>query len=365
MKKITILTNIISPYRRPLFDKICSDFESYILLSGEEDNRVAWNTTDESGVSAKVIELDGFTLKHEIGHNSNVYNYRFIHVNPDILYKLWHINPNVVITFEMGPRTILSLIYCLMSGASLWVWWGGTKYTERNIGIIRQAVRWFLARVVPNWISYGDSSTEYLHNIGVSRDDILQAQNCVDERRFLSTNTSGVLDVAVRPALLFVGQLIDRKGIIPLLKAVSKVQSEGLNFSLYFVGHGPERDRYERIADKLSIQNVFFVGEVKPEKIPYYYNDADCLVFPTLEDVWGLVVNEAMWSGLPVLSSVYAGCTEELVPESNRIDPRDRTSLTSGIRRAVKGKLEPPDIERLLRHEEVAELITNRLSADE
>jgi hypothetical protein len=186
MQKLSVLTNIISPYRRPLFGKICREFDSYILLSGEEDNRSKWNTLDDTGSNAKVINLDGFTLNRKIFSDSRIYSHSFIHINPKIPFRLYEVNPDVVISFEMGTRTILSLIYCFLFETPLWVWWGGTKHTERDIGLIRKLVRWILSRVVPNWISYGKTSTEYLHSLGVQPDSILQIQNCVDERKFLN-----------------------------------------------------------------------------------------------------------------------------------------------------------------------------------
>ncbi len=61
--------------------------------------------------------------------------------------------------------------------------------------------------------------------------------------------------------------------------------------------------------------------------MPAVYRSGDILVFPTLEDVWGLVVNEALWSGCPPWSSVYAGCAKELVPMNSIFDPLDPADL--------------------------------------
>jgi len=91
------------------------------------------------------------------------------------------------------------------------------------------------------------------------------------------------------------------------------------------------------------------------------YRSGDVLVFPTLDDVWGLVVNEALWSGLPALVSIYAGCARELVPPESTFDPLDPADFAAKLRRAVAGELPPPDLTRLRRMAEVSDKIAQEL----
>jgi glycosyltransferase involved in cell wall biosynthesis len=169
------------------------------------------------------------------------------------------------------------------------------------------------------------------------------------------------VQLEVRPVLLCVGQLIHRKGVDLLLDAVARVQAEGLRFSLLVVGSGPEKSRLEQKAKELSLCNVHFHDPEPPEGMPAVYRSADVLVFPTREDVWGLVANEALWSGLPALVSVYAGCAKELVPPDSTFDPHDPADFAAKLRRAVAGQLPPPDLSRLRRISEVSDLIAQEL----
>jgi glycosyltransferase involved in cell wall biosynthesis len=91
------------------------------------------------------------------------------------------------------------------------------------------------------------------------------------------------------------------------------------------------------------------------------YRSGDALVFPTLDDVWGLVVNEALWCGLPALVSIYAGCASELVCPASTFDPLDPANFTAQLHMAVAGNLPPPDLTRLRRLDEVSGLILREL----
>jgi glycosyltransferase involved in cell wall biosynthesis len=77
------------------------------------------------------------------------------------------------------------------------------------------------------------------------------------------------------------------------------------------------------------------------------YRSADALIFPTLEDVWGLVANEAILSGLPVLCSQYAGCAHELFAPESIFDPHDINEFEEKLRIATEGRLSKPDPSRL------------------
>jgi hypothetical protein len=71
------------------------------------------------------------------------------------------------------------------------------------------------------------------------------------------------------------------------------------------------------------------------------------LIFPTLEDVWGLVANEAILSGLPILCSKYAGCASELFEPQNIFDPLNHEEFVEKLGQAIGGHLSRPDVSRL------------------
>jgi glycosyltransferase involved in cell wall biosynthesis len=91
------------------------------------------------------------------------------------------------------------------------------------------------------------------------------------------------------------------------------------------------------------------------------YASADALVFPTLEDVWGLVANEAILCGLPVLCSRYAGCAVELFPPESVFDPLNPTDFAAKLRGMVRGEIQAVDPSCLLSTEENANRIASAI----
>jgi len=222
-------------------------------------------------------------------------------------------------------------------------------------------LRAVVSRWARHWISYGQTSTEYLQSINVRRDRILQIQNSVDERLF-TARVQPRFPLQPRPVLLYVGQFILRKGVELFLHTAAALQDEGLEFSIVLVGNGPDKGALEQLATTLALKSVCFIPAQKPLDMPSVYRSGDILVFPTLEDVWGLVANEAMLSGLQVLCSKNAGCAVELFSPSHVFDPENLDEFKSKLRQAITGQLAKPDCSLL---KTTAQILADTISAIE
>jgi glycosyltransferase involved in cell wall biosynthesis len=214
-------------------------------------------------------------------------------------------------------------------------------------------LRAVISRWALHWISYGWTSTEYLRSLDIRDNRILEIQNGVDESRF-GVEMEPAFRVGPKPVLLYVGQLIARKGIEPLLHAVANLQKEGREFSLLLVGSGRDQQDLSRLTEDLNLANVHYRPARESESMPAVYRSADVLIFPTLEDVWGLVANEGILSGLPVLCSRYAGCAHELFAPESIFDPHDAAEFNEKLRMAIEGKLPNPDSSRLKTTSQIA-----------
>lgn len=130
---------------------------------------------------------------------------------------------------------------------------------------------------------------------------------------------------------IYVGRLWWGKGINYLLEAFETVQSRSAEpVSLLLVGDGPEEERLRQACAERDIRNVVFAGFQQKPDLPRFYASADVFVFPTLGDPYGLVVDEAMACGLPVISTSAAGEIRDRIEEGENgyiVPPEDSAAL--------------------------------------
>lgn len=345
-KKVSLLVNIIAPARLALYSGLAEHFDLQILHGGTESNRDSWHDLDRALPNAHTTRAWGWQIVVPRKERGRPFDRRYIHITPGYIGHLLSFRPDALITSEMGLRTLMALAYGTLFRKPVWVWWGGTLHTERKTRRLRRMMRALISRWACHWISYGQTSTEYLQSLGVSRDRVLEIQNAVDERLF-TVDVKPEFDIRPRPVLLCAGRLVMRKGVEQLLYAAAAVQKEGLDLSLVLVGSGPDKQTLEQIVKATDLKNVRFLPVQRPEQMPAVYRSAEVLVLPTLEDVWGLVANEAMLCGLTVLCSKYAGCASEIIPSQNIFDPGDAYEFRRKLREAVRGQLAKPDCSRL------------------
>jgi glycosyltransferase involved in cell wall biosynthesis len=353
--RLALLVNLIAPYRLPVYTRLAECFDLFILHGRMETNR-AWREATVTGAEDRTVW--GWQFKFRVLKSGRLFEHRFFHFEPGYLTELLRIRPAAIITIELGFRTLLAIAYGFLFRVPVWVWWGGTLHTERGLDRTRRFFRRLAVRTVRHWISYGETSTEYLLSQKVPRSRILQIQNCVDESWYVKP-VPPAIDLHPKPVVLHVGRLIALKGVSELLHAAARLQAEGAQFSLLFVGDGPDLAELKKLATELDVKNLHFYPSQPPESMAAYYRSADLLVFPTMQDVWGLVANEAILSGLPVLCSKYAGCAPELFPLDCIFDPADSDAFLTALRKAVAGRLPACTPHNLKTSREVAEMIAN------
>jgi len=138
--------------------------------------------------------------------------------------------------------------------------------------------------------------------------------------------------------ILSVGQFIYRKGFDVLIKAAKNIPE---NYGVYIVG-GQPAEEYISLKEELGLSNIHFVGFKLKEELKKYYKAADLFVLPTRKDIWGLVINEAMSMGLPVITTDRCVSGLELVENGVNgyiISVDDEKSLAEKINYIVSENL--------------------------
>ncbi len=142
-------------------------------------------------------------------------------------------------------------------------------------------------------------------------------------------------DKAVRITnFIFVGQLIERKGILTLLEAIKILSEQTQSFHLSIIGTGELVHFLKDFIEKKQLQNLITLqGVVSSEDVPNYISKADLLVLSSLFDGWGMVVNEALQCRVPVLVSDQCGAKELIKNTHNGLifRAKDVESLTEQL----------------------------------
>jgi glycosyltransferase involved in cell wall biosynthesis len=160
-----------------------------------------------------------------------------------------------------------------------------------------------------------------------SSDAALDRESC---RRLLGIS-------ADRFVLLFSGKLIPRKNVLLVLKALEQTPERG-RVTFVVLGDGPERSRLEQEGKRLLGENFVLAGFKNQSQLAPYFKAADALALPSHYETWGLVVNEAMHFGLPVVVSDTAGCAADLVENRETgilFRSNDAADLVQALRRII------------------------------
>jgi glycosyltransferase involved in cell wall biosynthesis len=192
-----------------------------------------------------------------------------------------------------------------------------------------------MARFTDALITNNQAGKAYLIEAVRAQEDIVFAQPyLVPEVKALAQNSE---DTSLRalslqhPIFIFIGKIIPRKGLRQLLETCSILKRQGYqNYTLLIVGDGWQRQELEKFSKTRKLEaQVQWVGAIEYGCLGAYLSHADVFVFPTLEDVWGMVLPEAMAFGKPVLCSKWAGAAELVVEGANGycFDPHEPERL--------------------------------------
>jgi 1,2-diacylglycerol 3-alpha-glucosyltransferase len=190
-------------------------------------------------------------------------------------------------------------------------------------------------------IAGGDPHIRYLLELGFPLQNIACAYDVVDNERIANGTSrlraSGAACDHDLPEnfFLFVGRLAEEKNVLALLLSFAEYRRSGGTWQLVFAGDGPMRESVEAEIDKLQVHHCVRVDGLKSaDDLLPYFAFAKCLVLPSRREPWGLVVNEAMAAGLPVIVSRQCGCAENLVTADNGFlfPSDDQQALTDCLR---------------------------------
>jgi glycosyltransferase involved in cell wall biosynthesis len=251
--------------------------------------------------------------------------YNFVHNNLEIWETLNFLQPKIVITTGMNPTHLYAFVWAKLNGVHHIYMTDGTESSERNLSWKHRFLRRWVLRGSSAGIAASISGQRLLQLYGLPRERIHLSRLCADNNRFKPLPFEDR-----KYDVMFCGQLHERK--LPYFFASVCAELRYLRGYCHalVIGNGPERDK---MLDTLRSYQVdaTYLGFVQPEFLPNFYAQAKLLLFTTRLDPWGVVANEAMASGTPVITTPEAGVSGDLVldQKTGRVLAPDLKSWTN------------------------------------
>lgn len=327
--KVAIIYPPPYPSRLELLDLICAQVDSIVLFFSKHSIAHPNWKIDEilEQFRFKYLFLPGITIR------------KGTHIRPSVFWYLWRYKPDVIVTAEFTLQTLFALIYARLFRSKVII----QSETTRHTGATQAKRRWFrkfLVRRCDGFIACSSETQKYFCELGAEPDtvfisfqipDVFTWKRLVEEEDKSQDNLKAELGLNDK-VILYVGRLESHKGIQLLFEAFYRVIETIQDVSILLLGGGSEEAKLKEYCDQKNLSDkVIFAGYKQPDELPKYYAASDIFVFPTLFDPFGIVVSEALASGLPVICSPFAGAAD-LIKEGNNgyiVNPRDTEKLAA------------------------------------
>ena len=293
--KVTWLTNLPAPYRLGIWNRFQKfhDLSVWYLLSERNwrhwsiDKVPEWQYSFLNKKSLRIGELD--LVVSALGNKK-------VLKDTDVLIVGGWDSPFFIQVMRNAKKKDIPII----------LFYESTLQSHRFNGRLIRAIRYKIFSLADHVVTAGAASTAAVIDMGIDPKKILTLFNPVDVSWFAEFAASHRVEASTGHRFLYVGQLIDRKNVDALIDAFAAMRQE--NDLLTIVGDGTRGSDLKKQVMELGLEHaICFTGHHDQEQVAEDYAAAETLVLPSTNEVWGLVVNEALASGLHVVVSSAAG----------------------------------------------------------
>ena len=314
MKKVVLITNIPNPYRVPLFNELSKQLRNEsihlkIIFANRTYKRRRFQLNEGD------FKFDYCYLENEaitIGDNSENSYFTYKGLSGQLKKE----KPDAIIVSGFSSATIKVFLYSIVNRTPYIIWNGSIAKQGRKDSFIRKLQRKFLTRFASTFIAYGTKAKSYLVSMGAASEKVFIATNTVDTS-FFENETEKQRGILMDDGLhhfIYLGYLVPRKNVGQLVEIAKMLKAQRSDFCIDIIGDGESKDSLEQMVKEYQLTDqIIYHGFKQKEELPPYFAKAKALLFQTDFDIWGLVLNEAMAAGVPCLSSVNAGASEDLI----------------------------------------------------
>jgi glycosyltransferase involved in cell wall biosynthesis len=344
-QKTILVTNIPTPYRIPLFNVLHKE-----LANKGIDLKVVFDAVGYARRQWR-IDMSDCLFPHNVLSTKNLSDsQRASFTYQGLLRLLEREQPSVIVTNGFSVATTKIWLRSFMRRTPYIIWSGAIKDSTPTAAGLRRLQRKLVIQRATGFVAYGSMARDYLLKMGASEELVRIGINTVDTAYFRSETAKHrqVIRETAKNKILFIGELIPRKGVDRLLRIIQALSRDRQDFVLDLIGSGSEQSRLEQRAGELGITDyVNFVGFKQKADLPYHMSRARCFVFPTYHDIWGLVLVEAMAAGLPCVSSINAGATSDLIRNGETGFAVDFSEIDK-VKEKIRWLLDHPDESELM-----------------
>ncbi len=323
--KILAFADFPSPYRVEVFKGLAKEYDMLVVFDkmSDQNRNAAW--------FCKNTGLNSISLLEEAGRMQFEKELKQIKKYDLVLAYDYHIKNAIRLEIDCIKNKVPYIMN--LDGA----------FIRKNF--IKNIIKRYLVTHAAGYFASGNHAAEYFKYFGADENKIyyhpftsLHADEVLKEplSETEKTRYKKKLGVDKSKMVLTIGQFIHRKGFDVLLEAWNKEMDESC--SLVIVGGGEEENQYRQYIADHNLKNVQLVGFKQKEEIFEYYKAADLFVLPTREDIWGLVINEAMACGLPVISTNMCLGAVELIENGINgyiVPVNDSNELTEAMKKLL------------------------------
>ena len=295
--KVVIVTNIPAPYRINVYELLKSNDYNVFFCSKNEGNR-SWDS--------KKLNFKHIFLSEKVKNSGD--NFTFIHNNLNVIRYLNFVKPDVVITCGFNPTYLYAFLWSLLKRKKHICMSDSSFFSEKKLSIAHKLIRSFVYKFSSSFIVASDSGKKLLNSYNIPGSKIFKSHLCANNAIFNCYKSFDDRSFDI----MFSGQFHERKLPFLFVEVCVNLKKSFPNLKVLLIGDGPLKDDVLFLLKSHSI-NFDYAGFVSQDKLPAYYSNCKILLFTTRMDPWGVVANESMAAGTPVITTPFAGVSEELV----------------------------------------------------
>jgi len=293
MAKVTLITNIPAPYREKVHELISDHYDNNynVIYCAEREANREWK-----------VNYGRYTKEILNNINNNA-----VHNNPDLIKLLNRLNSDIIIIMGFYPTMLYAYLWSVFKKKKLIIFTDGTLISESHLSIIHKLVRQLVFKKAKAFIGPSKGASELYLSYGIDHSKFFRTYLCINNNLFFKTPF-----LEKKYDIMFSGQFIDRKLPFFFINVAILLKKHYGQCKVLILGSGPLENQ---IHEQLKLNNIEYncPGFIHQEELPLYYSQSKIFLFPTKNDPWGVVANEAMASGVPVITCEEAGVSHDLV----------------------------------------------------